>query len=74
MLDPAQADRALAELGADSDRMAEALIAMDAHPGHQLLTGATLTGVTLRRWTEAGAVMTVLWQQFSLHRSLLEQA
>ena len=74
MLELEQADRALTELGADSDRMAEAMVAMDGHPGHQLLVGATLTGVTLRRWTEASATMNVLWQQFSLHRSLVEQA
>ena len=74
MLELEQADRALADLAADSDRMAEALVAMDGHPGHQLLAGATLTGVSLRRWTETDAAMTVLWQQFSLHRALVEQA
>lgn len=74
MLELEQADRALAELGADSDRMAEALVAMDSHPGHQLLTSTALTGETLRRWSEASAAMSVLWQQFSMHRALVEQA
>ena len=74
MLELEQADHALAELGADSDRMAEALVAMDGHAGQRLLAGATLTGVTLRRWTAANAAMTVLWQQFSAHRALVEQA
>jgi hypothetical protein len=74
VLDHEQADRALAELGAESDRMADALLAMDSHPGHRLLTGTTLTGLTQRRWAEASTAMTVLWEQFGLHRSLVEQA
>ncbi|NKQ52742.1 hypothetical protein HFP15_07590 [Amycolatopsis sp. K13G38] len=74
VLELEQADRALAELGEDSDRMADALVAMDSHPGNQLLAGATLTGVTLRRWSEASAAMSVLWQQFSMHRALVDQA
>lgn len=74
MLDPEQADSALAELGAESDRMAEALLAMDSHPGHRLLTGGTLTGLTQRRWAEASTAMSVLWEQFGLHRGLVEQA
>lgn len=74
MLDLEQADRALAQLGADSDRMAEALVAMDGHPGHRLLKGADLTGVTARRWAEASAAMTVLWEQFARHRDLVAEA
>lgn len=73
MLDTDEADRVLAELGAESDRMADALLAMDTHPGQRLLTG-TLTGVTQRRWEEASAAMSVLWEQFSRHRALLDQA
>jgi hypothetical protein len=74
VLDLEQADRALAELGAESDRMAEALVAMDSHPGHRLLSGADLTGVTARRWTEASTAMSVLWEQFARHRELLDRA
>ncbi|HKS46509.1 MAG TPA: hypothetical protein VJT49_15630 [Amycolatopsis sp.] len=74
MLTVAEADRALAELGAESDRMAEALVAMDAHPGHQLLTAGTLTGLTQRRWTEASVAMSVLWERFGAHRAVLDQA
>ncbi|WP_236794595.1 hypothetical protein [Amycolatopsis sp. GM8] len=74
MLDTDEADRALAELGADSDRMAEALVAMDGHAGHRLLKGADLTGVTARRWAEASAAMSVLWEQFARHRDLVEHA
>lgn len=54
--------------------MADALVAMDSHAGHQLLRNATLTGVTKRRWDEASAAMTVLWEQFNLHRRMVEHA
>jgi hypothetical protein len=74
VLDLAQADRALAELGEESDRMAEALVAMDAHPGHRLLSGADLTGETARRWAAASAAMSVLWEQFARHRELVDRA
>ncbi|GAB2969873.1 hypothetical protein LWP59_14455 [Amycolatopsis acidiphila] len=74
VLDPEQADRALAELGEESDRMAEALVAMDGHPGQRLLGGADLTGVTARRWAEASAAMSVLWEQFARHRELVDRA
>lgn len=74
VLDPDEADRALAELGAESDRMAEGLIAMDTHPGHRLLSGGGLTGMSARRWAEASAAMSVLWEQFSRHRALVERA
>lgn len=74
VLDPEQADGALAELGAESDRMAEALVAMDSHPGHRLLSGADLTGVTARRWAKASAAMSVLWEQFARHRELVDRA
>jgi hypothetical protein len=74
VLSPEQADDALARLSAESDRMADAMVAMDSHAGHQLLRNATLTGLTERRWAAASTTMAVLWEQFNLHRSLLEQA
>jgi hypothetical protein len=69
-----EAGRALDRLSAESDRMADALVAMDSHAGNQLLRNATLTGLTERRWKEASAAMAVLWEQFNLHRRLVEQA
>ncbi len=74
MLSQEEAARALERLGAESDRMADALVAMDSHTGNQLLRNATLTGLTKRRWDEASAAMAVLWEQFNTHRRLLEQA
>ncbi|MEV4314601.1 hypothetical protein [Actinocrispum sp. NPDC049592] len=74
MLSQEEAVHALERLGAESDRMADALVAMDSHAGNQLLRNATLTGLTKRRWDEASASMAVLWEQFNTHRRLLEQA
>jgi hypothetical protein len=73
-LDREEADRALERLGAESDRIAEALVAMDGHPGHQLLRGASLAGSTQRRWAETSTAMATLWEQFEAYRTLLEQA
>ncbi len=69
-----EADRALQRLSSESDRMADALVAMDTHAGHQLLRNATLTGLTKQRWAEASSAMTVLWEQFNVHRRMVELA
>jgi DNA repair exonuclease SbcCD ATPase subunit len=68
------ADRALERLSAESDRIAEGLLAMDSHPGHQLLRGSALTGLTERRWAETSTAMATLWEQFDAYRTLLDQA
>lgn len=69
-----EADRALQRLSSESDRMADALVAMDTHADHQLLRNATLTGLTKQRWAEASSAMTVLWEQFNVHRRMVELA
>ena len=69
-----EADRALDRIGGDCDRIAESLVAMDGHAGHQLLRGATLTGTTARRWTETGVAMATLWEQFATYRGLVDRA
>jgi hypothetical protein len=67
-------DRALEQVEADSERIAESLVAMDAHPGHRLLRDTALTGLTAQRWTEAGAAMTTLWEQYATYRDLVARA
>lgn len=69
-----RADAALARLATDSDRIAESLVAMDAHPGHHLLRGTTPTGLTAQRWAEASAAMATLWEQFATYRATLDRA
>jgi hypothetical protein len=73
-LDREAADRALDRLGEDCDRIAEALVAMDGHPGHQLLRGSSLTGLTHTRWVEISTAMATLWEQFDAYRTLLDRA
>lgn len=74
MLSREEVDRALERLGADSDRIATSLVDMDAHAGHQLLRGATLSGRTAQRWAETSVAMATLWEQFATYRGMVEQA
>lgn len=69
-----EVDRALDRVGADCDRIASSLVEMDAHPGHQLLQGATLAGDTARRWAGTSVAMATLWEQFATYRGLVEKA
>ena len=69
-----EVDRALDRIGGDCDRVAESLVAMDGHAGHQLLRGATLTGTTARRWAESTVAMATLWEQFATYRGLVDRA
>jgi len=67
-------DRALEKVTDDNDRIAESLVAMDGHPGHQLLRNAALAGLTATRWAEASAAMATLWEQFARYRALVDRA
>jgi hypothetical protein len=73
-LDREEADRALDRLGGECDRIAEALVAMDSHPGHRLLRGATLSGLTQQKWAETSVAMATLWEQFGTYRTMVERA
>lgn len=74
MLSKEQVDLSLEKLGQDGDRIAESLMAMDSHAGHQLLRGAALTGTSATRWAETSTAMTTLWDQFATYRSFLDRA
>ncbi len=74
VLDREEIDRALARVRADSDRIAESLVAMDGHPGHQLLKNAALTGLTKQRWVEASTAMATLWDQYATYRDQVARA
>jgi hypothetical protein len=60
-----EVDRALASLGAEHDRLAAAMYAMDTHPAHALLAGADTAGATKRAWQDVQSLMTELWVRFS---------
>jgi len=57
-----EADEVLTRLGAESDRIAQSLLAMDAHPGHHLLD------------EESREAVVTLWEQFEAYRRVLEEA
>lgn len=67
-------DRALAQVEADSERIAESLVEMDAHPGHRLLRDTALSGVTAQRWAEARTAMETLWEQYTTYGALVSRA
>jgi hypothetical protein len=73
-LDREEADRALDRLDGECDRIAEALVAMDGHPGHRLLRSATPSGLTQQKWAETSVAMATLWEQFGTYRTLIERA
>lgn len=67
-------DRALAEVEADSERIATSLVEMDAHPGHRLLRDTALSGLTATRWAEARTAMATLWEQYTTYGALVTRA
>ena len=61
-MDRDEVDEELARRAAESDRIAQSLLAMDDHPGHQLLDAADREAVV------------ALWARFEAYRRLLEDA
>lgn len=55
-------------LDAEAERVAQALLAMEDHPGHRLLRGAALTGASRERWEATAAAMVRLWEWFDAYR------
>jgi hypothetical protein len=68
------ADRELERLTTDGDRIGEALVALEAHPGYRFLEGATVSGRTAELWAGAKADIAVLYQRFGSYRSVLDKA
>ncbi|MFI9813449.1 hypothetical protein [Saccharothrix variisporea] len=63
----------VARLLAESDRVAQALLAMEDHPGHLLLRASGVTGATAARWAGAEAAVVVLWEWFDTYRLFLDR-
>jgi hypothetical protein len=68
------ADRELDRLTTDGDRIGEALIALEAHPGYRFLEGTTLSGRTAELWSVVRADIALLYQHFGSYRSVLAKA
>lgn len=55
-------------------RIAAALVELESHPGHHLLSTAVLTGETAQRWAEAREVFAGLWQDFGTYQAVVSAA
>ncbi|GAA1881625.1 hypothetical protein [Actinomadura bangladeshensis] len=69
-----EADRALARLRDEKERIAGALLELEAHQGYQLLEGAALTGETLRVQSGVRSRMASLWTLFDLYGRAVDAA
>jgi hypothetical protein len=74
VLTPDDADRELNRLITDGERIGEALIALEAHPGYVFLQGATLTDGSAQMWQDAKADMALLYQRFDAYCGVLDKA
>src|SRR5215469_13749273 len=70
----AEADAALERLRAEEDEISAALLELEDHPGYRLLNGATLTGLTLERWTRVKTVIGTLWEGLAAHKETVQAA
>jgi hypothetical protein len=67
-------DRELGRLTTDGDRIGEALVALEAHPGYGFLRGATLSGRTEQLWQAAQSDIELLYQRFNSYTTVLDKA
>jgi hypothetical protein len=65
---------ALERLRTNRDSISAALLDLENHPGHRLLDGADVTGVTLERWERARARLKVVWKWFDRYTDALSRA
>ncbi|QKG26064.1 hypothetical protein ACTIVE_7717 [Actinomadura verrucosospora] len=68
------ADRALAHLRDEKERISTALLELEGHQGYQLLNGAALDGKTRRVQDEVRARMAELWALFDHYGRVLGEA
>ncbi|RKS74989.1 hypothetical protein BZB76_3515 [Actinomadura pelletieri DSM 43383] len=69
-----EADRALARLKEERERIGAALLELEAHQGYQLLDGASLDGETRRVQSEVRAGVASLWALFDVYGRALDAA
>ncbi|GAA0577006.1 hypothetical protein [Actinomadura livida] len=69
-----EADRTLARLRDERDRISTALLELEAHHGYQLLEGAALDGETRRVQADVRTGMASLWGLFDLYGSVVSAA
>jgi hypothetical protein len=64
----------LAERVALQGRMASALVELERHPGHALLTSGRLAGETAQLWAGIDGELAGLWRDFDEHRRVVDAA
>lgn len=69
-----EADRMLARLQDERERISTALLELEAHQGYQLLEGATLSGRTLDVQSDVRSRLASLWLLFDLYGRVLGAA
>jgi hypothetical protein len=74
MLTAQQAASAVASAVAERDTIQQNLLDLDGSFGKRLLSGATLTGETKRRWDAAAADLTRLWEIFNAYSAIVDRA
>ena len=68
------ADRELNRLTTEGNRIADALVTLENHPGYRFLQGAALSGRTVTLWDEARSDVALLYQRFDSYRGILAKA
>ena len=68
------ADRELNRLTTEGNRIADALVTLENHPGYRFLQGAALSGRTLTLWDEARSGVATLYQRYDHYRDILAKA
>jgi len=69
-----EAELALRELRSAGDGIVAELVAIEDSPGRRFLDGASLSGITLARWTAAKVAMGALWEHYALFQQVLVEA
>jgi chromosome segregation ATPase len=74
ILNRQQAAEAVDQARAERDAIQTNLLDLDGSFGKQLLAGATLTGISKRRWDDASAVLAGLWEIFNAYTGVIDNA
>jgi hypothetical protein len=69
-----QATAAVAAAVAERDTIQANLLELDGSFGKRLLAGATLAGETKKRWDDAAAELTRLWEIFNAYSAVIDRA
>jgi len=74
MLTRDQAAAAVTAAVAERDTIQANLLDLDGSFGKRLLAGATLAGETKKRWDDASAELTRLWETFNAYSAVIDRA